>query len=67
MVASHAAVFAGEPESTALTEDDVSRDDEFGAAAFGAKAFAGTLGGTVCSALRGVGSVAEEGNGEVEG
>lgn len=39
----------------ALSEDDGSRDDEFGGAAFGAEAFSRAGGGFVGAALGGVG------------
>ena len=64
MIAAHAAVLAGEPVRAALAEDNVSGDDEFGVALFGAEAFSGAGGGFVGAALGGVGGGAGGGSGE---
>ena len=54
VVASHVAVFAGEPERAALAKYDGAGDDKFGGPSFGAESFARALGGFVGAALGGV-------------
>lgn len=58
MVATHAAVLAGEPVRAALAEDDVARHDELGGGFLGAEAFSGAAGGGFGAAFGGVGGVA---------
>ena len=50
--------------SAALTENDVSGDDEFGGAAFCAETFSGAVFGAVGAAFGGVGGGAGGGFGE---